>query len=79
MIVVKVDLHSAITGKRSELARAHIYNDGTSDKPTRGHYEARFLRRGSARIQRMVRVENHPRLSAPVWTLLRKALEAAGY
>lgn len=78
MIVVKLELHSALTGQVREIGRAHIFNDGTGTRGT-GNYGVRVLRKGTQRVQREGRVEKHPRLSAPVWSLLRKALEAAGY
>lgn len=44
MIVVKVELHSAITGRVSELARMVIANDGTQDNPRKGNYVFATLR-----------------------------------
>lgn len=96
MIVVKVELHSAITGEVTNLATAIIDNIGGTKQ--RGNYRARAYRKGTweryaryihprqgwamvrdARPQRTGHVDNHPRLSAPVWSLVRKALESMGY
>lgn len=45
MIVVKVELHSAITGKVTEIGRMLLGNDGTAPDIARGNYDARVLRR----------------------------------
>lgn len=90
MIVVKVELHSAITGQVTELNRVLIANDGTSDDSRRGSYYAKAIRKGAkaslreswfkgAGVIREGRVADHPRLSAPVLNLVRKALESMGY
>lgn len=44
MIIVRVELLSAITGRTTELARMTIVNDGTSENPRSGNYEAVTLR-----------------------------------
>lgn len=76
MIVVKIELHSAITSKVSELGRLEIYNDGTGTKQ-RGNYGVRKIgKRG--RLLGAARVENHARLSRSIFNLIRKALEALG-
>lgn len=78
MIVVKVELHSAITGEVTEIGRMQIINDGTSDRPrTKGNYKVRRMRRGTEQtIQAEGTVLNHPRLSAPVWDLVVKAIKS---
>lgn len=38
MIIVRVELHSAITGRVTELARMGIINDGTSEINAKGNY-----------------------------------------
>lgn len=74
MIVVKVELHSAITGKVTEIGRALIVNDGTGTKD-RGNYTINIMRKGSKNIvQKQSVVKNYPRLSYPVWELIRRAL-----
>jgi len=83
MIVVRVELWSAITGDRTELARMHIANIGGSE--TIGNYEAATMRgRSTAQlnrndVQRKCRVLGHPRLSQHVWNLVAKALSGMGY
>lgn len=84
MIVVKIELWSARTGKVSELGRMLIANDGTSKNPKRGNYDAKILRKGSftkswdsAVTTRESRVEDYPRLSYSVWRLVLRCLKNA--
>lgn len=83
MIIVRVELKSAITGKTTELARAHICNIGGTDQ--RGDYEATTLRgRSTAQLdqriaQRKGKVLGHARLQLHVWHLVAKALAGMGY
>lgn len=77
MIVVKVELHSAITGEVRTIAKAEIANEGTGSK-TVGNYTARFMgRRGT--VNRIGHVTGHRRLALSVWSLIRKALEGVDY
>lgn len=92
MIVVKVELHSAITHQVTEIARAVIYNAGGTN--TLGDYET-FACRGRSEaslrtsmgsiLQKIAtpthrgRVEKHPRQAEHVWNLVAKALTAMGY
>lgn len=74
MLVVKVELHSAITGQVSEIGRMVIYNDGTGTKD-RGNYVTNLLRKGTTdKVQRRGFVTNYPRLSYSVWELVKRAL-----
>lgn len=80
MIIVKIELHSARTGKITELGRAHISNTGvlTSENPNRGDYNVELFRKGSAtKVQRKGLVRDYPRNSYTVWELVRRALESA--
>ena len=83
MIVVRVELWSAITGKVTEIARAEICNVGGSAEI--GDYETRSLRGRSATafaqrtIQRRGKVTGHRRKALHVWNLVAKALLAMGY
>lgn len=87
MIVVRVELWSAITGKHTEIARLDISNVGGSD--TRGDYNGRVYRgRGKSGLDRAMRkqsvvrhafVENYPRKSKHVWNLVTRILKAGGY
>ena len=87
MIIVRVELLSADTGRMVELARMHICNEGGTD--TRGDYGV-YVLRGRSKDQldrswlasthtKTGKVKNHPRLSEHVWNLVGKALHAAGY
>lgn len=92
MIVVKVELWSAITGQRSELARMVIDNIGGTTE--RGDYRTRSLRgrseadlhaamlkslRDQGAVQREGKVLGHARLREHVWNLVAKALTGMGY
>lgn len=87
MIIVRVEVLSAITGKTTELARMHICNEGGTQ--TRGNYGVYILRGRSktrldkswinSHISRSGKVTNHPRLIEHVWNLVSKALNACGY
>ena len=87
MIVVKVELWSAVTGHTTELARMEIANDGDLSRMniTRGDYEARTLKGRSAEqlnrrtTQRQGFVKNWPRLQLHVWNLVATALKEMGY
>lgn len=76
MIIVKIELHSAVTGQVTELGRLHITNDGTGTRE-RGNYDVeRFTKSGGRRVLSRGRVENHPRLRMSVFALLCKAVDA---
>lgn len=83
MIVVRVELWSAIDGEKTELARMHICNEGGTR--TMGDYSVTTFRgRDEAALAKLSpmhsgRVYAHQRLSLHVWNLVRKALVAAGY
>jgi len=86
MIVVTVELHSAVTGQVKLLGKAIIANDGTNSDPSVGHYDLCVGRKGTAdlkqiymRPQRHSRVENYPRQKLSVWNLVVRGLAAAGY
>ena len=84
MIVVSVQLWSAITGEKTELARMEICNDGTSAGRLRD-YDTRTLRGRSVAdlnkrtTQREGRVVKHDAPGLHVWNLVAKALAAMGY
>jgi hypothetical protein len=79
MIVVPMELKSAISASRSRsLGRLEIGNDGTGTA-TRGNYEVRLYSSGDRpRLIRTARVENFPRQAVPAWRLIQKAMEALG-
>lgn len=83
MLIIRVELHSAVTGKVSELARMQIANVGGTS--ANGDYHATTFRgRDKAALdkrqgQRSGEVRNYPRLSIHVWHLVARALIAMGY
>ena len=88
MIVVRVELHSAITGKVEELARMVINKTGGTH--TIRDYRARALRgRSRAALDRAWdfqlkptregHVYGHSRLALHVWHLVAKALSSMEY
>lgn len=85
MIVVRVELHSAVTRKVTELARMYIANDGTHPNPRRGNYMCRTIR-GRSKDQldkgpahRNGGVHDHPRLAQHIWNLVAKCLFSMQY
>lgn len=85
MIVVRVELHSAINGRITELARMHIANDGSHPNPRHGNYMCRTIRgRSKDQLdqntpQRKGGVHDHPRLAQHVWNLVAKCLYSMSY
>lgn len=89
MIIVKVELWSAIDGQQTELARMVIDNIGGTKNL--GDYRVRTLRGRSnkalakamnaipMKVQREGRVFKHPRLKQHVWNLVAKALGQMEY
>lgn len=79
MIVVKVELHSAITGKVTEIGRMSVANVGVSNGGKKGDYDVRLMRRGTLnKVSRTGRVLDHSRKSESIWKLVSKALTAVG-
>ena len=73
MIVIKIELHSARTGKVTELGRAMIHNTGGT--VARGDYEAIVFQKNSeTRILRSGKVFNYPRQSYNMWRLIIRSL-----
>lgn len=90
MIVVRVELWSAITGKVTELARMCIANSGDTANPNFGDYHCMTLKgrskdqldkamRSGSSPQRAVEVKHHARLREHVWNLVAKALTGMEY
>lgn len=89
MIIIKVELWSAVDGSQEELARMVIDNVGGTQ--TRGNYRARTLIGRSKealdralkgkpmKVQREGAVIGHARLKEHVWNLVAKALLNMGY
>lgn len=93
MLVVKVELHSAVTGEVTEIARSVIYNDGAGTR-TSGDYKALTITgrdketfdkrmyaavRKGEHVTRSTEIKNYPRLRLHVWNLVAKALGKMGY
>ncbi len=84
MIVVKVELWSAITGSVTELARMEIANDGTGTLAQR-NYIARTLRGRSAEAfrsrttQRHTALKNWPSEALHIWNLVTAVLRQMSY
>lgn len=86
MIVVRVELHSAITKKVTVLGKMFITNDGTHPDAKRGNYDVFVFKKNKVTevlwntvsdISRKGRVENYPRLSYNIWRLVARALLSA--
>lgn len=84
MILVRVELYSAVTKQVTELARMEIVNDETGTNKRR-NYDARTLFGRSKealnqrRTQRHARIENWPSLNLHVWNLVATALKKMKY
>lgn len=80
MIVVRVELHSAITGKIKEIGRMIICNEGVNESGSLGDYSGKVMRKPNFEtVTRDGTVLKHQRLALPVWVLVRKMLEKMGY
>jgi len=87
MIVVKVELWSAVTGATTELARMEIANDGkhTVEHRNFGDYDCRTLRGRSTEYfnkrttMRETRLLHWPRTAKHVWNMVQLALTQMGY
>lgn len=87
MLVIRVELWSAVTGVKTEIARMMIHNRGGTR--TRGDYGVEVYRgRDEATLHKAMvggkpfkegLVTSHPRLSEHVWNLVGKALRSTGY
>lgn len=85
MIVVKIELWSAVTGEKTEIGQMVLANDGTSRDIKRGNYDVKLGRRGVTdtkiiwqKPQKQARVELFPRQSFSVWVLVARALKNLG-
>lgn len=90
MIVVRVELWSAVNGRVTELARMAISNDGQGTDAACDYDGVTFkgrsaealtaaMRRGDAGVTRRGRVTGHRRHDLHVWHLVGKMLAAMGY
>ena len=66
--------------RKYSLGHFDIYNQGTSMSHLRGDYGIRFFSRsGAPLLSRTSAILDWPRKSRPVMSLVRKALEVAGF
>lgn len=84
MLVVKVELHSAITREITEIARMTIVNDGTGTGRWGNYVGTVFRGRSKSQfdkqtIMRTKNLNNWPRLDFHVWNLVSKMLKEMGY
>jgi hypothetical protein len=83
MIIVRVELHSAVTRNVTEIARMRICNIGGTRE--RGDYRAETFRgRSAQQLARLIRqrattISDYQRLSIQVWHLVARALVGMGY
>lgn len=66
---------------REVLGVIEIWNDGTSQHPSKGNYGARSYVKNTRRVARYDPqvIVGYPRLSLSVWCLVRRALGNLGY
>lgn len=74
MIVVKIELHSAITKKITHLGSMIITNDGTGDAKF-GNYWISLITKNFNK-GRIAQVLKHNRNGLSIWILLAKAIKA---
>lgn len=84
MIIVRFELHSAIDGSVSELARLRICNDGSGTAKRRNYIGYVFRGRSKAHldraiVQRQTRIADFPSEDVHVWNLVARMLKAMGY
>jgi hypothetical protein len=88
MLIVRIELHSAKTGKITEIARAEIVNDGAGSA-SHGNYRAKTVKGAGPRMSlgdiraakalREAGVTDYPRQHLHVWNLVARLLKAMGY
>jgi hypothetical protein len=72
VILVKIELHSAVTHRVTELGRVKISNDGTGHENC-GNYNVELIDKNGRTFARK-RVTRFPRRTKSIWALLRLAL-----
>ena len=73
MLVIRIELHSAITGQVTSLATGKIVNTGTGSS-TQGNYRIE-LRDAAGRVWKRGHIEGFPRKRLLAWDLFYRALE----
>lgn len=84
MIIVRVELHSANTGKITELARMKIYNDNTGTATRRNYMGLSYRGRSKKQLDKETihkagTVINWPSQQLHIWNLVRVMLSHLGY
>ena len=84
MIVIRVELWSARTGKKRAIGLGIIANRGTTAGQTRGDYEMYIARKGQWDVTKIMEeplrrasVKSWPKGSYSVWRLVLKLLSEA--
>jgi len=78
MLVIKLELWPyGNQYKARELGRMYVINVSKHDDLNVGDYSVEVTTQDAE--PKFTEVKNHPRLTAPVWTLIKKALDHAGY
>lgn len=76
MIIVNVNLKSAISSTRdTSLAVVHITNDGTGNQTRRNYTVELFSRGDNPRLIRKRKIENWPAKAKPAWRLIAEAFK----
>lgn len=79
MIVVKLELHSAIDHTITEVGRMYLTNDGTGTDEI-GNYDVKIMRKGvsnsNGAVWKYGKVVRHSRKAVTVWILIVKAISA---
>ena len=84
MILVRVELHSALTGRVTELARMIIVNDGAGSRTVGNYVGTSYRGRSREQLDKGVTLHNgkvagFPRQRLHVWNLVARMLNAMGY
>ena len=84
MIIVRVELHSAKTGKVTELARMCMANSDTGTETHGNYHGSTYVGRDTAalnrrQVSRQGTVEGYARKQLHVWNLVNRMLTSMGY
>lgn len=84
MIIVRVELHSAVTHQVTELARMQIVNTGESSGRLRHYIAQTFIGRSKEQLDRQTvkrnaEIRNWPSEAVHIWNLVANALYTMGY
>lgn len=84
MIIIRVELHSAVTHKITELARMKIYNVGTGSINLRDYCVEVYKGRSKEALDKntlnkWARINSWPSERFHIWFLVAKALNNLGY